>query len=136
MGACLDLAALSRRQELPPVPAKRYFTTTEAEALCGVPQRLLEQWFRHYLASGAGGARRARRYWLRHEVLALRRIRLLLSSKLQPEVVAGLHTLLEAAETQSEARMVAYHTLEKAVAATEAQLAALAATLASSLPPT
>jgi len=135
MVACHDLAVLGLGGELPPVPAKRYFTMTEAEALCGVPQRLLEAWSRRYLASGAGGARRSHRYWLRYEVLALRRIRTLLTRGLPPEAVTALHTLLETAEAQSEAQMGAYHTLEKAVTAAESRLTALSATLTPSSRP-
>ena len=64
--------------DLPPIPAKRYFTIGEVSELCGVKphvQRYWEQEFTQLRPVKRGGNRR---YYQHHEVLLIRRIRELL----------------------------------------------------------
>ena len=64
--------------ELPPIPAKRYFTIGEVSELCGVKAHVLrycEQEFTQLKPVKRGGNRR---YYQHHEVLLIRRIRQLL----------------------------------------------------------
>ena len=64
--------------DLPPIPAKRYFTIGEVSDLCGVKPhvlRYLAQEFTQLRPVKRGGNRR---YYQHHEVLLIRRIRELL----------------------------------------------------------
>lgn len=66
------------RDELPPIPAKRYFTIGEVSELCGVRQHVLRYWEQEFTQLKPVKRRGNRRYYQRHEVLLIRRIRELL----------------------------------------------------------
>lgn len=71
--------ALSRKQaELPPIPAKRYFTIGEVSVLCGVKPHVLHYWEREFPQLNPLKREGNRRYYQHHEVLLIRRIRTLL----------------------------------------------------------
>ena len=64
--------------ELPPIPAKRYFTIGEVSELCGVKPHVLRYWVQEFTQLRPIKRRGNRRYYQHHEVLLIRRIRELL----------------------------------------------------------
>ena len=64
--------------ELPPIPAKRYFTIGEVSELCGVKPHVLRYWEQEFTQLKPVKRRGTRRYYQHHEVLLVRRIRELL----------------------------------------------------------
>jgi DNA-binding transcriptional MerR regulator len=67
-----------RKVELPPIPAKRYFTIGEVSELCGVKPHVLRYWEQEFTQLKPVKRRGNRRYYQHHEVLLIRRIRGLL----------------------------------------------------------
>ena len=65
-------------EELPPIPAKRYFTIGEVGELCGVKPHVLRYWEQEFTQLRPVKRRGNRRYYQHHEVLLVRRIRELL----------------------------------------------------------
>jgi DNA-binding transcriptional MerR regulator len=63
---------------LPPIPAKRYFTIGEVSDLCGVKPHVLRYWEQEFTQLKPVKRRGNRRYYQHHEVLLIRRIRSLL----------------------------------------------------------
>ena len=64
--------------ELPAIPAKRYFTIGEVSELCGVKPHVLRYWEQEFTQLKPVKRRGNRRYYQHHEVLLIRRIRDLL----------------------------------------------------------
>jgi len=64
--------------DLPPIPAKRYFTIGEVSELCGVKPHVLRYWEQEFTQLKPVKRRGNRRYYQHHEVLLIRRIRDLL----------------------------------------------------------
>ena len=63
---------------LPSIPAKRYFTIGEVSELCAVKPHVLRYWEQEFTQLRPVKRRGNRRYYQRHEVLLIRRIRQLL----------------------------------------------------------
>ena len=68
----------NRKEILPPIPAKRYFTIGEVSELCGVKPHVLRYWEQEFTQLKPVKRRGNRRYYQHHEVLLIRRIRELL----------------------------------------------------------
>jgi DNA-binding transcriptional MerR regulator len=68
----------SHKAQLPPIPAKRYFTIGEVSELCGVKPHVLRYWEQEFTQLKPVKRRGNRRYYQHHEVLLIRRIRELL----------------------------------------------------------
>ena len=66
------------KSELPPIPAKRYFTIGEVSELCAVKPHVLRYWEQEFAQLKPVKRRGNRRYYQHHEVLLIRRIRDLL----------------------------------------------------------
>ena len=66
------------KSELPAIPAKRYFTIGEVSELCEVKPHVLRYWEQEFSQLNPMKRRGNRRYYQRHEVLLIRRIRELL----------------------------------------------------------
>ena len=64
--------------DLPPIPAKRYFTIGEVSDLCGVKPHVLRYWEQEFTQLRPVKRGGNRRYYQHHEVLLIRRIRELL----------------------------------------------------------
>lgn len=64
--------------DLPPIPAKRYFTIGEVGDLCGVKPHVLRYWEQEFTQLKPVKRRGNRRYYQRHDVLMIRQIRSLL----------------------------------------------------------
>ena len=65
-------------RELPPIPAKRYFTIGEVSELCDVKPHVLRYWETEFPSLEPAKRRGNRRYYQRHDVLMVRQIRSLL----------------------------------------------------------
>jgi DNA-binding transcriptional MerR regulator len=65
-------------RELPPIPAKRYFTIGEVSELCDVKPHVLRYWETEFESLTPVKRRGNRRYYQRHDVLMIRQIRGLL----------------------------------------------------------
>lgn len=74
----MESRSLSKKAELPPIPAKRYFTIGEVSELCGVKPHVLRYWEQEFTQLKPVKRRGNRRYYQHHEVLLIRRIRELL----------------------------------------------------------
>jgi DNA-binding transcriptional MerR regulator len=72
------MVATNPRSDLPPIPAKRYFTIGEVSELCGVKPHVLRYWEQEFTQLKPVKRRGNRRYYQHHEVLLVRRIRQLL----------------------------------------------------------
>ena len=72
------LSSSKRKIQLPPIPAKRYFTIGEVSELCGVKPHVLRYWEQEFTQLKPVKRRGNRRYYQHHEVLLIRRIRELL----------------------------------------------------------
>ncbi len=79
--------------QLPPIPAKRYFTIGEVSDLCGVKPHVLRYWEQEFTQLKPVKRRGNRRYYQHHEVLLIRRIRELLYE--QGFTISGARNRLE-----------------------------------------
>src|SRR5499425_3314460 len=96
------------KTELPPIPAKRYFTIGEVSELCAVKPHVLRYWEQEFTQLKPVKRRGNRRYYQHHEVLLIRRIRELLyeqgftisgaRNRLTESAHARAHAALPAAE--------------------------------------
>lgn len=82
--------------ELPPIPAKRYFTIGEVADLCAVKPHVLRYWEQEFTQLKPVKRRGNRRYYQHHEVLLVRRIRELLYQ--EGFTISGARIRLEAPE--------------------------------------
>ena len=82
--------------ELPPIPAKRYFTIGEVGELCGVKPHVLRYWEQEFTQLKPVKRRGNRRYYQHHEVLLIRRIRELLYE--QGFTISGARHRLDSAD--------------------------------------
>ena len=78
---------------LPPIPAKRYFTISEASNLCGVKPHVLRYWEQEFTQLRPMKRRGNRRYYQGHEVDLIRQIRQLLHE--QGFTIAGARNKLQ-----------------------------------------
>jgi DNA-binding transcriptional MerR regulator len=88
-------------EELPPIPAKRYFTIGEVSELCGVKPHVLRYWEQEFSQLKPVKRRGNRRYYQHHEVLLVRRIRELLYS--QGFTISGARNKLDEAGVGEDA---------------------------------
>jgi DNA-binding transcriptional MerR regulator len=96
--------------ELPPIPAKRYFTIGEVSELCGVKAHVLRYWEQEFSQLKPVKRSGNRRYYQHHEVLLIRKIRHLLYD--QGFTISGARHRLDEAAIQDQ---------ENAIAAKEAR---------------
>jgi DNA-binding transcriptional MerR regulator len=68
----------SNNNQLPEIPAKRYFTIGEVSQLCDVKPHVLRYWEQEFSQLEPVKRRGNRRYYQRHDVLIIRQIRSLL----------------------------------------------------------
>lgn len=87
-------------QELPPIPAKRYFTIGEVSELCGVKPHVLRYWEQEFPQLKPVKRRGNRRYYQRHDVLMVRQIRALLHE--QGFTILGARQRLEGEGAQND----------------------------------
>ena len=87
--------------QLPPIPAKRYFTIGEVSELCGVKPHVLRYWEQEFTQLKPVKRRGNRRYYQHHEVLLIRRIRDLLYE--QGFTISGARNRLDGPEFKAAA---------------------------------
>ncbi len=87
-------------QELPPIPAKRYFTIGEVSDLCLVKPHVLRYWEQEFPQLKPVKRRGNRRYYQRHDVLMIRQIRSLLHE--QGFTILGARQQLEGDHAQDD----------------------------------
>jgi len=92
-----------RKAELPPIPAKRYFTIGEVSELCGVKPHVLRYWEQEFPNLKPVKRRGNRRYYQRHDVLMIRQIRALLYE--EGYTISGARQRLEGESGRSESAM-------------------------------
>ncbi|MCI1729262.1 MAG: MerR family transcriptional regulator [Chiayiivirga sp.] len=92
-------------RELPPIPAKRYFTIGEVSELCDVKPHVLRYWETEFPGLKPVKRRGNRRYYQRHDVLTIRQIRSLLYE--QGFTITGARQRLEGEQGKMEATISA-----------------------------
>ncbi len=85
--------------QLPPIPAKRYFTIGEVSELCGVKPHVLRYWEQEFTQLKPVKRRGNRRYYQHHEVLLIRKIRELLYE--QGFTISGARNRLDGADANA-----------------------------------
>jgi DNA-binding transcriptional MerR regulator len=90
-------------RELPPIPAKRYFTIGEVSELCDVKPHVLRYWETEFPTLNPVKRRGNRRYYKRHDVLMIRQIRGLLYEN--GYTIGGARQRLEGAVARDENTM-------------------------------
>ena len=89
-----------KKADLPPIPAKRYFTIGEVSELCGVKPHVLRYWEQEFTQLKPVKRRGNRRYYQHHEVLLIRRIRELLYE--EGFTISGARNRLDHAFTEGD----------------------------------
>lgn len=113
------MSELIEKVQLPPIPAKRYFTIGEVSDLCGVKPHVLRYWEQEFTQLKPVKRRGNRRYYQHHEVLLIRRIRELLYE--QGFTISGARNRLDGHEdSQLQAESTAAKQDEKAANNTSA----------------
>ena len=87
---------------LPPIPAKRYFTISEVAQLCDVKPHVLRYWEQEFVQLRPMKRRGNRRYYQHHELLMVRRIRSLLYD--EGFTIQGARNQLRTASAESAAQ--------------------------------
>ena len=100
-----------KKAELPPIPAKRYFTIGEVSELCGVKPHVLRYWEQEFTQLKPVKRRGNRRYYQHHEVLLIRRIRELLYE--EGFTISGARNRLESVRIENNRIDNGFHTEDK-----------------------
>ena len=87
-------------KDLPPIPAKRYFTIGEVSELCGVKPHVLRYWEQEFEQLKPVKRRGNRRYYQRGDVIMIRQIRSLLYE--QGFTIGGARQQLEGDSAQDD----------------------------------
>ena len=87
-------------KNLPPIPAKRYFTIGEVSELCGVKPHVLRYWEQEFEQLKPVKRRGNRRYYQRGDVIMIRQIRSLLYE--QGFTIGGARQQLEGESAQDD----------------------------------
>ena len=91
----------SNNNELPQIPAKRYFTIGEVSELCAVKPHVLRYWEQEFPQLKPVKRRGNRRYYQRHDVLMIRQIRALLYEN--GYTIGGARTHLSSDDAKQDA---------------------------------
>ena len=92
-------------KELPPIPAKRYFTIGEVSELCDVKPHVLRYWETEFPSLKPVKRRGNRRYYQRSDVMMVRQIRGLLYE--QGYTISGARLQLEGDNARRDASLSA-----------------------------
>jgi DNA-binding transcriptional MerR regulator len=90
----------SQNNELPPIPAKRYFTIGEVSELCDVKPHVLRYWEQEFPQLKPVKRRGNRRYYQRQDVLMIRQIRSLLYE--QGFTIGGARQRMSSADAKDD----------------------------------
>ncbi|MFV5212835.1 MerR family transcriptional regulator [Azonexus caeni] len=114
---------MSGKEELPPIPAKRYFTIGEVSELCGVKPHVLRYWEQEFNQLKPVKRRGNRRYYQHHEVLLVRRIRELLYN--QGFTISGARNRLDEGAPLEQIEVVEAETSGKMTSGLRGELQAI-----------
>lgn len=89
--------------ELPPIPAKRYFTIGEVSELCGIKPHVLRYWEQEFNQINPVKRRGNRRYYQYQDVLIIRQIRSLLYE--QGYTIGGARAHLSSEDARSDSTL-------------------------------
>ena len=106
--------------DLPPIPSKRYFTIGETAKLCAVKPHVLRYWEQEFSQLAPVKRRGNRRYYQRHEIHLIRRIKTLLHS--EGFTISGARAQLDRLAREHENAGAAAKPPEKLVAQLIAEL--------------
>ncbi len=101
--------------QLPPIPAKRYFTIGEVSELCGVKPHVLRYWEQEFTQLKPVKRRGNRRYYQHHEVLLIRKIRELLYE--QGFTISGARNRLDGPEDKNETTQLVQNSAQTSIQA-------------------
>ena len=87
-------------EQLPPIPAKRYFTIGEVSELCCVKPHVLRYWEQEFPSLKPVKRRGNRRYYQRQDVIVIRQIRSLLYE--QGFTIGGARNKLAGEEARTD----------------------------------
>jgi len=90
----------SNNNELPAIPAKRYFAIGEVSELCGVKPHVLRYWEQEFEQLEPVKRRGNRRYCQRNDVMLIRQIRALLYE--QGYTIGGARTHLKSDDAKDD----------------------------------
>ena len=90
----------NHKAQLPPIPAKRYFTIGEVSELCGVKPHVLRYWEQEFPQLKPVKRRGNRRYYQRQDVIIIRQIRGLLYD--EGFTIGGARNRLEGDEARED----------------------------------
>ena len=90
----------SHNNDLPPIPAKRYFTIGEVSELCGVKPHVLRYWEQEFPQLKPVKRRGNLRYYQRQDVIIIRQIRGLLYD--EGFTIGGARNRLEGDEARED----------------------------------
>jgi DNA-binding transcriptional MerR regulator len=93
----------SNNNELPVIPAKRYFTIGEVSELCAVKPHVLRYWEQEFAELSPVKRRGNRRYYQRQDVLMIRQIRSLLYE--QGYTIGGARAHLASDDAREDATL-------------------------------
>ncbi len=88
-------------EDLPPIPAKRYFTISEVSDLCGVKPHVLRYWEQEFPQLRPVKRRGNRRYYQYQDIVTIRQIRTLLYE--QGFTIGGARQRLSGQQARKEA---------------------------------
>src|SRR5262249_54021596 len=108
------------KNELPPIPDKRYFSIGETSVLCGVRPYVLRYWETEFEQLKPAKRRGNRRYYQQKDVVMIRRIRSLLYD--QGYTINGARQLLSSEKTNRTASVNIPLTINTAIRELEALL--------------
>jgi DNA-binding transcriptional MerR regulator len=91
-----------KSNELPPIPAKRYFTIGEVSELCAVKPHVLRYWEQEFPQLKPVKRRGNRRYYQRQDVITVRQIRDLLYQ--QGFTISGARQRLAGTEAREDGK--------------------------------
>ena len=91
-----------KNSELPPIPAKRYFTIGEVSDLCEVKPHVLRYWEQEFPQLKPLKRRGNRRYYQRQDVITVRQIRDLLYQ--QGFTISGARQKLAGSEAKEDSK--------------------------------
>ena len=103
----------SNNNELPVIPAKRYFTIGEVSELCGVKPHVLRYWEQEFSQLKPIKRKGNRRYYQRHDVLLIRQIKELLYEN--GYTILGAKQKLNADEHSKQTKESAFKDIEQEV---------------------
>ena len=100
---------------LPPIPSKRYFTIGEVSELCQVKPHVLRYWEQEFDQLNPVKRRGNRRYYQRHEVQLVRRIRSFCRRHTQQSVPPAilLAVVAPAVEAWATQHLQSWHKLQQ-----------------------